>query len=572
MQTTETSRERKEKLRSQLRMERESFVSRWRDLNDYLLPSRGRFLTSDANRGDKRPSKIINDTGTNASRMLRSGMMSGITSPARPWHRLTTPDPKMAERGSAKEWLHHVTDGQRSVFLRSNLYNALPTFYHDMGVFGTAAMWTEEDDRDVLRFYPLAIGSYMLAASERLKVDTIVREFRMTVRQIVQMFGDPKADSDEKKWRNISQSVKNLWDNGQYEQWVDVVHLVQPNPDYNPKRLGSKHKAFYSCYYELSEDRPDTFLRESGYDEFPVLAARWDVTGEDVYGTSCPGMQCLGDVKALQKLEKTGLLLTDKIADPAMTAPESLRGKASSLLPGHTTYLDVNDPRAGFRPIHEINPAAVTVVDEKIMKHEARINRAFYADLWLLIALSDRSNVTAAEINAKEQEKLLQLGPVLERLNDELLSPLIDRTFNVMYRRGMLPQPPQELQKVDLKVEYLSIMAQAQKLVSVSAVDRFVGYVSNLAAAQVAVGLPPTAFDKLDVEQSVDEYADITGVPPQLVREDETVAAMQEQRAQAQAQQQQVAMMQQAAKGAKDLAGADMSGDNALTALMGTGQ
>jgi hypothetical protein len=264
-----SKREQYEVLRGQLEQERSSFVSHWRDLNDYILPRRARFFTSDSNRGDRRNQKIIDSTATLAARTLRSGMMSGVTSPARPWFRLTTPDPKLAEFGPVKEWLHLVGQRMSSTFLRSNLYNVLPIVYGDIGVFATGAMSLEEDFDDVIRCYPFPIGSYMIANNDRLKVDVFFREFRMTVRQLVQRFGK-RAASGRIDWSNFSVTVKEAYERAQYETWIDVCHIIQPNLGYDKRKLESKFKRYTSCYYEKGH---------TGSNQVPMDDRRSDLRG-----------------------------------------------------------------------------------------------------------------------------------------------------------------------------------------------------------------------------------------------------------------------------------------------------
>ncbi|EBU6370406.1 phage tail protein, partial [Salmonella enterica subsp. enterica serovar Enteritidis] len=185
----ETEKERLLKQLAQLKNERTSFESHWRDLSDFINPRGSRFLTSDVNRDDRRNTKIVDPTGSMAQRILSSGMMSGITSPARPWFKLATPDPDMMDYGPVKIWLEVVQRRMNEVFNKSNLYQSLPVMYASLGTFGTGAMAVLEDDQDVIRTMPFPIGSYYLANSPRGSVDTCIRQFSMTVRQMVQEFG-----------------------------------------------------------------------------------------------------------------------------------------------------------------------------------------------------------------------------------------------------------------------------------------------------------------------------------------------------------------------------------------------
>lgn len=559
-------------LRTQLDLDRSSFIQHWRSLSDYITPRRPRFDVTDVNRGDRRNQHIIDSTATFSVRTLRSGMMSGITSPARPWFRLTTPDPKMAEQGEVKEWLQFVTERMSAVFLKSNLYNVLPIVYGDLGVFGTSAMQIEEDFENVVRFYPFPIGSYMISNNERLIVDTFRRDFRMTVRQIVKKFG--AQQNREIDWTNISQTVKNLWDNSHYEAWVDVCHVVRPNDEYDQQKALAKFKRYSSCYYEegytgasqggnYMTESSDRFLRESGYDLFPVLAPRWEITGEDSYATDCPGMTALGDIKALQTMQKRKAQAVEKMINPPMVGPSALKTTKTSILPGDITYSDEREGQKGFRPAHEVQ-LRIEAVTADIQEHQRRIQRAFYEDLFLMLASSDRRQITAREIDERHEEKLLALGPVLEQLNQDVLDPLIDNTFDIMVRQGLVPPAPRELQGQPLRVEYVSVMAQAQKLVGISGIERFAGFVGQI----VTVTQNPTVMDKVDVDQMLDEYGDAVGVGPRIVRSDEKVAAIRDGRAKQEQAQAAMAAIQQGAQTAKDLSGASLDGDNALSRMI----
>lgn len=561
--------------------ERDSFRPHWRDLNDYILPRRGRFFVTDNNRGDRRTNKIIDSTATLAMRTLRSGMMAGVTSPARPWFRLTTPDPRLAEEGAVKDWLSIVSTRMNTVFLRSNLYNVLPIMYGDMGTFGTAAMIMEEDDKDVLRFYPFPIGSYSIANNEKLQVDTFYREFQMTARQIVDKFGRDKTNPGKINWDNISVTAKSYYDRGLKEEWVDIVHAILPNPNYDPNKAGAKFKKYMSVYYEQGKQSSGTnraqlgfgalatnykgdnikFLRESGYDYFPVLAPRWEVTGEDVYGTDCPGMTVLGDVKQLQLGERRSMQAIEKMVNPPMIGPTSLKTSKVSLLPGDVTYTDEREGVRGFRPAHEIR-FDINSLEQKQAQIRQRISRGCFEDLFLMLANSDRRQITAREIEERHEEKLLALGPVLEQLNQDLLDPLINNTFDIMVNRGLVPDPPESLQGLDLKVEYISIMAQAQKLSGLGGIERFAGFAGNIASFN------PSALDKIDADQMLDVYADIISLPPGILRPDEDVAEMRDAQARAQAQAQQAEQAMQGVQAAKDLSQTDVGEGSALDELI----
>lgn len=545
----ETLKEQLQKQQAQLTNDRSSFEPHWRELSDFINPRGSRFLVTDVNRDDRRNTKIVDPTATLSARTLSSGMMSGITSPARPWFKLATPDPDMMDYGPVKLWLEVVQRRMNEVFNKSNLYQSLPLLYTSLGNYSTGAMAVLEDDSDVIRTMMFPIGSYYMANSARGSVDTCFRKFSMTVRQLVMEFG----------LNNVSDSVKGMWDSGNYESWIEVIHAVYPNIDRDTAKLNSKNKPVKSVYYEVGGDS-DKVLRESGFDEFPIMAPRWEVNGEDVYGSSCPGMIALGQVKALQLEQKRKSQLIDKATNPPMVGPSSLKNQRVSLLPGDITYIDQVTGQDGFKPAYLVNPNTADLLAD-IQDTRQIINSAYFVDLFMMLQnINTRSMPVEAVIEMKE-EKLLMLGPVLERLNDECLNPLIDRTFSIMARKNLLPPPPDVLQGMPLRIEYISVMAQAQKSIGLSSLSSTVGFIGQLAKAK------PEALDKLDVDQAIDAFAEMSGVSPTVIVPQEQVEQIRQQRAQQQQQQQAMAMGMAAAQGAKTLSEAQTADPSVLTAL-----
>lgn len=555
-----------EKLRDALFSERASgFDQHWRELGDWTMPRRTRFFAGDRNRGDKRNQNIINSTARFSARTLSSGLHAGLTSPARPWMKLTTPDPKLAQFKPVQEWLHLVTEMMLTIFATSNLYNVLPLVYLDMGIFATAAMAIVPDAHDLFRAYSYPLGSFALGQNERGQVSTFVRDYELSVEQVVEQFG-VQPNGRDIDWTTISNRVKALWDSSDYQARVEVCWLVKKNESANPKRLEAKYLPFSSCHWEKG-DAEKKFLRESGFQTFPAMCPRWDITGEDSYGTDSPGMIALGDVKQLQIMEKRKGQAIAKAVDPPLKGPSSLRTQKTSLLPGDVTYVDVRDGQQGLSPIHEVRLEGLRFLIEDGDRVIYRIQRAFYEDLFLMLAREGEQGgqpITAREVDERHEEKLLALGPVLERTNDELLDPIVDRVYQMMEQAGMIPPPPQELQGIKLKVEYISILAQAQKLVGVTGQDRFL---------QTTLGLTqifPEVRNKVDVNQVIDNYAEMLGVDPRIVRSTDEANAMTAQQQKAQQGAADAETMAKVAKATKDAAAAPTTGDTVLSQLAQT--
>lgn len=552
MKPKSTPRQRAEKRLLAMKAERSSWEAHWRDLAAYIVPSRVRLDASDRNDGKKRSQKIINSTPRRGHRTLAAGMMSGITSPSRPWFQLIAPQARV-KSAAVDAWLHDVVEVISLGFSRSNTYAVLHGVYEDLGGLGTSAFLLEEDEEDGMRAYPQVVGRYAIANNARNRVDAFAREFSMTVAQLVERFGLEKC----------SPHVRRLYEDEQLEKWIPVGHIIEKNPRHIPDTLGPTQWPYTSVYFEMGapcQGHPE-LLHEGGYSRFPVVAPRWSTTGEDVYGT-CPGMDSLGDCKALQTLELEKAKGIKKLMTPPMVGPQELLGQNIDLLPGGTTYVEARTGGQSFVPAHELNPNAIAVTAAEIREHEGRIMADFYADLWQSVTLAEGGKMTAREVAERHEEKLMQLGPVLEKLQDELLDPLVSNAFAIALERGDIPPPPEELQGLELRVEYVSILAQAQKMIGTQGIERLAGFVGNIAAVD------ETILDVFDNEEAAREYAKALGTPPKLMRAPEEVARRRQERVDAQAQQAQAEQAAQLAQGAKTLSETDVGGTSALQAML----
>lgn len=506
-----------------LKADRSSWEPHWREIQQFISPRSGRWCLAEQNQGRKKSFRIINGAATQASKTCSAGMMSGNTSQTQPWFRVITPDPAMMEIAAVKLWLQQVETRMRDVLANTNLYASLPNIYRELADYGTAVMWAEADDDQVIRFYPLTIGSYWIATDHRRDVDTLYREIRMTIRQVVSKWG---LDA-------VSDDTKAKYQNGNFEESIDIAHMVCANTEAEWGKVDSKNKPWSSCYWECGKGATK-FLSESGYDRKPFMAPRWDVLGEDIYGSSC-GMDAIGDAKTLQVREKQFAMAVDKHVDPQLQGPPELRNAGVSGLPGTVTFVNaLATGGAGLKPIYEVKPDYQGALVDK-QDIISRIRSAYYADIFLMISQAQDPNRTAYEVSQIKEEKLMTLGPVVGRVNTELLDGIVELTFTFMLDKGMLPPPPDQLQGVALKIDYISILAQAQKVLMTGSIERFVQFIGALAQFN------PSALDKLDIDQAADEYGADLGVPQGIIVPDDKVAQIRAGRAQQQQMQQAMA-------------------------------
>ncbi len=510
----------------------------WQELAHYFLPRSGRFNTSRAhgapNDGGKRHQHILDNTPQRAMNIATAGLMTGASSPARQWFKLRTPYDELNERPAVKTWLALVEKRMRDLFNSSNIYRCLRQNYQELLAFGTAATVVLPDFETVTRGYPLTIGQYALDTDDKGRVNTLYRKEEMRVGQIVQRFG----------YKNCSVHIRDAYDSKRLAAFFPILHVIEPRRERDPMKVDNRNFRWTSNYYEFGGNDEDV-LRESGYNAFPVIAPRWETRGEDTYGSG-PGMLALGDTKQLQLQQLRKSQAIDFKSLPPLQVPA---GTKVNLTPGSLTYVDVaNSP---VRNLMNVD-ISINELREDIMDVRQRIERAFYVDMFLMIAADQRAQpATAREVAERHEEKLLMLGPVLESLHDEMLAPLVELAFAYMLDGGAVPEAPRELQGQPLVVRFVSLLAQAQQLVGLGSIDRLLGLVGNVA------GIVPDVLDKVDVDQAVDVYADALGVDPTIIVDDDRVAEIRAARAAVQQQQQAVAAAPPMAAAARDMAEAE---------------
>lgn len=533
-----------------LQADRQPFWQLWRELADYFLPKRYVWLQSSKEARVRRTGRnpfIIDSTGTQAARILASGMFNGVTSPSRPWFSLRIPGLD-DEGGPITQWLDECTRRMMQVMAESNFYNALAVMYLDLVIFGTAAALIYEDEESVIRCFNPALGEYYLGQSHRLSVDTFAREFCQSVKQLAQWFGK----------ENLSQTSKANWERGGANALmeVQVVHLIEPNLD--GKSGVPKKFAYRETYWEKGAEK-GTVLAQRGFNEMPGIFPRWELTANDSYGT-CPAMDALGDVIQLQQETKRKAQGLDKMINPPIIADIQLQHRPTALLPNGITYV-AGQSNFGAKPLYTV-AAPINEISQDIRDVQIRIRETFHNSLFNMISQLETVR-SATEIDARREEKLVLLGSVLERFENEALDPAIDRIFNIMLRKQLFPEPPEEIQGAQLEVQYVSILATIQRSLQAAPTERWLGLIGNISA------VAPQVLQVPKWEDLIRDYGLSIGVPAKSMNTREEVAeATAAQQEQLEAQQAGV----QAAElvdGAKQLSETDVGGGaNALQQLL----
>ena len=496
---------------SQLKTKRQNWESHWQEVADYCLPRRAD-VTTKRSRGDKRTERIFDGTALHSLELLSSSLHGMLTNAATPWFSMRFKDEAITNKEENKEWLEACTDTMYMALDRSNFQQEIHELYTDMVAFGTGCMMIEDDEKDFIRFSTRHIKEIYIQENNKGKVDTIHRELKMTARAALLQFGDKLPT----RLAKIAKS--NPHDD------VTIYHCVKPNDELNPYKVDNKSMEYSSIYY----DDDGAIINISGFMEFPFVVPRWLKSSSEVYGRS-PSMTALADVKMINKMSETTIKAAQKMVDPPLLVPDD-----SFMLPVRTQPGGLNFYRSGSRDtITPLNIGANTPLGLNIEEQRrTAIKQAYYVDQLLM---SQNIQMTATEVMQRNEEKMRLLAPVLGRLQSEMLQPLINRTFNILLRKGILPAAPEELQGQTIDIEYVSPLARSQKQGDVQAILRTLEIVTPLSQMS-------PVMDYLDSDKLVNHLAKVLGVPAKVIRSVEQVEQMRKQRA---AAEQQAAQAQQ---------------------------
>lgn len=552
---------------AELKLKRVTHEPFWRDVDEHICPGAYRGQLTDADRGERKDDSLLDSTPTQAWNDHKAGFISYATSPGWPWIKFKTEDPDLAEYGPVAQFNDDVAATMLAIFEEeSNLYEALESFYGYRGAFGNGLIFVEENPKTVLHARSLPVGSWWVGVDYWGEVTVFYREFRTTAGSAVKTFGK-RTRSGGYDMSNFSTRIRTAYEKGRYQETVDVGHIVMPNEGWNPKYVDAREKEFKSCYFELAGPQGDTserermYLSEGGYDDFPALFCPWDVIGEDAYGYACPGRTALGDCKELQYNEGEITKAVAKANDPP-TYGSAFWGQASKkigYLPGQYTPVPAEVMQGGgIKQLHEFTPQ-VLQMDVRQDAKRRRIERSFHVDTFRMLDYLEERQRTATEIAARQDERMRRLIGPTNRLHRRMLGPITERAFKYMHSQGRLPPIPDELIGQRVKVEYVSVMAQSMRSLGIAAIERVLGVFNSIAE------FVPSAGDKINFDQCLDETAKGAGAPARIMNDDETAEAKRQERAKQQAALQQAEMMERMTKGVKTLADAKTEDRSVLT-------
>ena len=503
-----------------LKSNRQNWESHWQEVADYMQPRKAD-VTKTRSKGDKRTELIFDSSPLQSVELLAASLHGMLTNPSTPWFSLKFKASELEDEDEAKAWLEDATEVMYTAFNRSNFQQEIFELYHDLITFGTAAMFIEDDDEDVLKFSTRHINEMYISENDKGRIDTIFRKFKLSARAAIQKFG-----------ANVSDNIVTINRKDPYEE-VEILHAVYPRSDFDPRKQDKENMPFESVYLEAGTGDE---LSVSGFREFPFVVPRYLKASHEIYGRS-PAMTALPDVKMLNEMSKTTIKSAQKQVDPPLLVPDD-----GFILPVRTMPSGLNFYRAGTRDrIETLNIGANTPLGLNMEEQRRNsIRNAFYVNQ---LMMQSGPQMTATEVIQRNEEKMRLLGPVLGRLQSELLKPLIDRAFALILRKNLFRPAPEFLSGKDIEIEYVSPLAKAQKSTELQSIMRGIEILGSL--ANVA-----PVFDHVNMDKLVKHLMDVVGVPQKVLKTDSEVQAERQAAQQQQEQMQQMQQLQQVAEAA----------------------
>jgi len=530
-----------------LKSERSNWETWWQDLTKYCIPRKARITEQKAS-GQKHDTDVYDSTARDSVKVFAAGLMGYLTNPQSVWFKLRTDDEEDMDAEGVRTFLSKAEKKINDVFHGSNFYQQLHQLYEAIAVIGTVCFYSEKDAKTKIRYYCRPIREIFFEEDAQERVDTVIRAFELTVKQAYDKWGD-----------KAGKTVAKLYKANKYGDKLLFLHGVGPRESFDASKRDKKNKPIYSVWVSVEDVLK---IEEGGYDEMPFNVARADKESCEKHGYSF-AMDVEPAIRMANKERYIIIRAAMKATDPPYLLPHPNFVLPFNMNAGAANY-KLQATGAGSDEKVEVfkHEGQVHIGREDLQATQEEIKRGFFTDLFLMLA--DRKNMTAEEVMRRIEEKMFILGPTLGRLQSELLSLTIERTFNMLLREGEFGELPETFQNnPNFKIVYVSVLANAQRSAEVRAIQNFVLNVREIAQ------ISPNAIDIPNADAIVKKIAEITGVDPELLNEDAVIKLKREQRAELEKITRQIQLAGAGAQVAKTGAEAAQTGAEAQTAGAG---
>lgn len=482
-----------------------NWQSRWQECADYTIPQNDN-IYGGHKAGERKTNRLYDSTSIQSNKLLASALHSMLTNTSSVWFGLSTGDYDLDNEAEVRLWLQDSTRRMINILNATNFQTQIHEVYLNLGAVGTSVLFMGEDKEKVIYFKNDVIYNYVVDESRTGVIDTVMYCEEKTLRELVDEYGKENIPADIMNMGSVSET-----------RTFEVVIIIEPNKDFRvgePRIETNKPIRTIHILKKMAH-----VLRESGFNELAHAVPRWNRFSGEKYGRS-PAMESMPDIKMLNAMSKVNIRGAQKVVDPPLVVPDSGFALPLDTRPGGTIYKRQGIPDR-IEPL--VTGARPDIGEEMMNSARNRIRQAYYIDQLQLV---QQNNMTATEVMQRTEENLRLMGPILGRLNDELLKPIVERLMGIMFRRKLFKAAPSILKNVDLKVEYVSQIAKAQKTGEAGTLGRVFNAMLPLIQAN------PQIMDNFDGDASLKYFSDMFGLPEQLFKKPEVVAKQRQQAAQ----------------------------------------
>ena len=510
------------------------------ELADYFMPRSVQFIARNLRKPIVKNKKIVDSTPLIALRNFSSGMMSGATSPTNRWFKTVFSNIDLNNDYYLKNWCERQEELTRRILYSSNFYQCLPEIYKQLGVFGFCAVGIEPDYDNVVNFKVLPLGSYYYARNSKGKIDSFCRTYMETAKNIVEKFKSacPAEIIEVAKENPLKQ--------------YELIHFVEENKYYRENRISSKFAKYVSVVILSGKNE---FLSIKGFNKFPYVVFESANSFDFDYPQDSAGINALADVKQLMTMVKEYAKAVKKIVCPTYKGPASLKNKKLADVPG--AYIEEDENGRGISPVYEVNPRILELKQEKDELKQT-IKEHFYNDLFAMILNTAERGRTATEVNELKEEKMVLLSPLLEQIHCALRQ-ILAWIYDEEIRVGIIEPLKEEYQNCRFQVEFVSSLAQAQKVANISSIERFTTFVTNIANS-----IDPILKSKLNGEKIIEDYATFANISPTQIVPSDEIEKIRDELKNSQNQQNQLAVLKDGSQIIQNMGGVDSYGADLL--------
>lgn len=526
---------------STLKNDRGTFDSHWQEIGERVYPEHANFIYTPSP-GKKRMSKIFDSLPIHSNQLLASGLFSLLTSSASPWFHLLPVDYSLTEIREIAIYLENI-----SKIMYHEINNPYAGFsaavhecYLEFGAFGNLTLFVEEYLKDgSLRCVSLPLYECYYVENDRGIVDTLYRDYTRTVGHLIEKFGV----------ENLSEKVQDLARDNKLDTKIACVHVILPRDTANHLSPKSVDLPFASLYIDCKYKH---VMSESGYHELPFMATRFYKSTHENYGRG-PGSTALPDIKMLMKVAQVTIRAAQKSTDPTLILPDSGFIRPFRTTPGGINYYMKGriNTKNDIDIIPTGNPGLGIEYSEILHK---KIREVFFVDQ---LQLHTGPQMTATEVMQRTEEKLRLMGPLLGRIQTELLGPLINRVYGLLNRAGKFPEMPAIMEEIPLKIIYTSPIARAQEQVEANGLMRAIGVLEPL------MQYKPDVTDIFNTDEMSRGIFEMFSVNPKYLNDEETVTGIRQQRADAEKAKQDAENLRALGQGADSMARAGATAQEA---------